>query len=120
MELRQLEYFEAVQRNKNFTHAAAELHVTQPTVTTAIKNLEKELGVSLFDREGGRHGTDARGRGTPDTHSDHSEKCKENLRPCRRGEQLPETGSHDWDSSDLLRPHVSSGDGELRTFPPEY
>ena len=53
MELRQLEYFEAVQRNKNFTHAAAELHVTQPTVTTAIKNLEKELGVALFDREGG-------------------------------------------------------------------
>ena len=53
MELRQLEYFEAVQRNKNFTHAAAELHVTQPTVTTAIKNLENELGVSLFDREGG-------------------------------------------------------------------
>lgn len=53
MELRQLEYFEAVYRYKNFTKAAQELHVTQPTVTTAIKNLEKELGVPVFDREGG-------------------------------------------------------------------
>lgn len=53
MELRQLEYFEAVSRHKNFTHAALELHVTQPTVTTAIKNLEKELGVILLDRENG-------------------------------------------------------------------
>ena len=53
MELRQLEYFEAVHRHRNFTKAAQELHVTQPTVTTAIKNLEKELGVLVFDREGG-------------------------------------------------------------------
>jgi len=53
MELRQLEYFEAVYRHRNFTKAAEELHVTQPTVTTAIKNLEKELGVLVFDRENG-------------------------------------------------------------------
>ena len=39
MELRQLEYMEAVYRFKNFTKAAQHLHVTQPTVTTAVKNL---------------------------------------------------------------------------------
>lgn len=50
MELRQLEYMEAVYRFKNFTKAAQHLHVTQPTVTTAVKNLEKELGVLIFDR----------------------------------------------------------------------
>ena len=50
MELRQLKYFAAVSRCRNFTKAANELHVTQPTVTTAIRNLENELGVALIDR----------------------------------------------------------------------
>jgi DNA-binding transcriptional LysR family regulator len=50
MELRQLRYFAAVSRLRNFTRAAAELHVTQPTVTTAVRNLENELGVDLIDR----------------------------------------------------------------------
>lgn len=53
MELRQLEYVEALYQFKNFTKAAQHLHVTQPTVTTAVKNLEKELGVLIFDRSGG-------------------------------------------------------------------
>ncbi|WP_434309653.1 LysR family transcriptional regulator [Hominifimenecus sp. rT4P-3] len=53
MELRQLEYIDALYRFKNFTKAAQHLHVTQPTVTTAVKNLEKELGVLIFDRSGG-------------------------------------------------------------------
>lgn len=53
MELRQLEYVEAVYRFKNFTKAAQNLHVTQPTVTTAVKNLEKELGILIFDRSSG-------------------------------------------------------------------
>ena len=50
MELRQLEYFQAVSRLQNFTRAAEELHVAQPSITSAIHKLEEELGVILFDR----------------------------------------------------------------------
>lgn len=50
MELRQLEYFQAVSRLQNFTRAAEELHVAQPSITNSIQKLEEELGVLLFDR----------------------------------------------------------------------
>lgn len=50
MELRQLEYFQAVSRLQNFTRAAEELHVAQPSITSSIQKLEEELGVTLFDR----------------------------------------------------------------------
>lgn len=50
MEMRQLEYFQAVSRLQNFTRAAQELHVSQPSITNAIQKLEEELGVLLFDR----------------------------------------------------------------------
>ena len=52
MELRQLKYFAAVQEHRSFTRAAQDLHVTQPTVTTALRNLEEELGTPLIDRFG--------------------------------------------------------------------
>ena len=50
MELRQLEYFQMVSRLKNITRAAQRLRVSQPNITVAIKKLEAELGVQLFDR----------------------------------------------------------------------
>jgi DNA-binding transcriptional LysR family regulator len=50
MELRQLEYFYTVSKLNNFTRAAEQLHVAQPSITNAIHNLEQELGVQLFDR----------------------------------------------------------------------
>ena len=50
MELRQLRYFVAVQQYRSFTKASQALHVTQPTITTAIRNLEEELGTTLIDR----------------------------------------------------------------------
>lgn len=50
MELRQLEYFQAVSRLQNFTRAAEELHVAQPSITNSIHKLEEELGVLLLDR----------------------------------------------------------------------
>lgn len=51
MELRQLAYFHAVARYSSFTKAAEELHVSQPAITTAVKNLEDELLVKLFVRD---------------------------------------------------------------------
>ena len=50
MELRQLEYFQMASRLKNITRAAQKLRVSQPNITVAIKKLEAELGVQLFDR----------------------------------------------------------------------
>ncbi len=50
MELRQLEYFQMASRLRNITRAAQRLRVSQPNITVAIKKLEAELGVQLFDR----------------------------------------------------------------------
>jgi DNA-binding transcriptional LysR family regulator len=51
MEMHQVRYFLAVARLLNFTRAADECNVTQPSLTRAIKQLEAELGGDLFRRE---------------------------------------------------------------------
>ena len=50
MELRTIRYFLAVAREENMTRAADLLHVTQPTLSKALKALEDELGKKLFER----------------------------------------------------------------------
>ena len=50
MEIRHLEYFIEVARYKNFSKAAAAVHVSQPSISKAIKELEEELGKPLFSR----------------------------------------------------------------------
>ena len=50
MELKQLEYFQMTSRLKNITRAAKRLSVSQPNITVAIKKLEAELGIQLFER----------------------------------------------------------------------
>jgi len=51
MEMHQVRYFLAVARLLNFTRAAEDCNVTQPSLTRAIKQLEAELGGDLFRRE---------------------------------------------------------------------
>ena len=50
MELRVLKYFLAVAREENITKAAALLHLTQPTLSRQLMQLEEELRVQLFRR----------------------------------------------------------------------
>ncbi len=59
MEIRHLEYFSEVARQLSFTKAASTLHVSQPSISKAIKNLENELGVPLFYRSKQLELTDA-------------------------------------------------------------
>ncbi len=53
MELRVLQYFLAAAREENITKAAALLHITQPTLSRQLMQMEEELGVKLFRR--GKH-----------------------------------------------------------------
>ena len=50
MELRVLKYFLTVAREENITKAAEVLHITQPTLSRQLAQLEEEIGVKLFDR----------------------------------------------------------------------
>ncbi len=52
MTLTELKYIVAVAREKHFGHAAEACFVSQPTLSVAIKKLEDELGVTIFERGG--------------------------------------------------------------------
>jgi DNA-binding transcriptional LysR family regulator len=58
--LKQIKVFRAVARHLSFTRASEELHLTQPAVSMQIKQLERVLGLPLFEQIGKRvHLTDA-------------------------------------------------------------
>lgn len=50
MNLQQCRYVEAIANTGSFTEAAKELYMTQPSLSSAIKDLEAEIGVQLFKR----------------------------------------------------------------------
>ena len=50
MEIRVLKYFLAVAREENITKAAEVLHITQPTLSRQLMQLEDELGAQLYIR----------------------------------------------------------------------
>ena len=54
MDLRSLRYFAEVAQTGNFSRAASRLHRTQPALSRSIRDLEVELGLTLFDRVGRR------------------------------------------------------------------
>ena len=52
MDIHQLKLFVSVYKNKSFTKASEKLHISQPTISEHIKNLENSLSCKLFDRLG--------------------------------------------------------------------
>ena len=50
MDIKQLNYLDALVRTKNYTRAAKELYISQPSLSIAIKNFEKEVGFKIFER----------------------------------------------------------------------
>ena len=50
MNFRNLQYFLAAAEEKNITHAARKLYISQQSLSGHIAKLEEELGVSLFQR----------------------------------------------------------------------
>ena len=54
MDLNTLKYFLVVAGEENITKAAGILHVTQPTLSRQLMNLEEELGIKIFNRSNHR------------------------------------------------------------------
>ncbi len=50
MDLKQLQYFIAVVEHMNYSKAAEKLHISQPSLSNAIKKLEQEIGSQLLER----------------------------------------------------------------------
>lgn len=62
MELKQIEYFLQLARLQHVSQTAAFLDISQPTLSKSLANLEKDLGVPLFDRVGNRIRLNASGQ----------------------------------------------------------
>ena len=54
MELREQVYVTAIARHGSLKQAAAELHISPPTLSIFLNRLEERMGVPLFDRVGKR------------------------------------------------------------------
>jgi len=52
VELRHLRYFAAVVQWKGYREASRHLYVAQPSISQAVSDLENELGIKLFSRDG--------------------------------------------------------------------
>lgn len=99
MELRVLKYFLAVAREENITKAAALLHLTQPTLSRQLMQLEEELGVQLFRRS--RY---------------HIELTEDGMLLRRRAQELvdlAEKTAQEFRKDPELRGEISIGSGDL-------
>ena len=99
MELRVLKYFLAVAQEENITKAAALLHLTQPTLSRQLMQLEDELGVQLFHRS--RY---------------HIVLTEDGMLLRRRAQELVDLAekiAREFHQKDQLRGEISIGSGDL-------
>ncbi|MFJ4708860.1 transcriptional regulator CynR [Streptomyces anulatus] len=96
LELRHLRYLLAVAEHGNFTRAAEELHISQPTLSQQIKQLERTLGVQLLDRTG----RTVRLTDTGAVYTDHARRALRDLAAAERAVH---------DVQDLSRGHLRLG-----------
>lgn len=54
MEVRVLRYFIEVVQERNISNAAKRLHISQPTLSRQLMDLEKELGITLLNEDTGK------------------------------------------------------------------
>lgn len=91
MELRHLKYFVAAAEERNISRAALRLHISQPAVSRLVRELECELGVTLFKRE--RFGLSLTAAG--ELFLEHARKivadCEEAVRALKKPADLPRT-----------------------------
>lgn len=52
MTLQQLKYVIAIAESGSFSRAATKLYVSQPSLTGAVRDLEREIGITVFHRTG--------------------------------------------------------------------
>ena len=102
MEFRSLQYFLMAAREENITKAANLLHLTQPTLSRSVMQLEEELGVKLFTR------------------SNHNIILTEDGMLLKRGAQelvsLVEKTKRDFQQGDVeLTGEIDIGSGEFRS-----
>lgn len=102
MDIRVLDYFLMVAREENITKAAQILHVTQPTLSRQLKQLEAELEVSLFKRS-----------------NHHIELTEEGLLFRRRAQEIVDLSNrskNELKQSDELIGEIEIGCGELQSM----
>lgn len=102
VELRVLNYFLTVAREKTISKAAEVLHLTQPTLSKQLKELEEELGVKLFNR-GNRSIT----------------LTEEGIYLAKRGKEilaLVELTTSNLHVNDIIGGQIAIGAGETRAF----
>jgi LysR family hydrogen peroxide-inducible transcriptional activator len=90
MTLTELSYIVALAQERHFGRAAERCHVSQPTLSIAVKKLEEELDVTLFER------------------------CKNGVQITPLGERIVAmAGGRNRDSENLSVPDCSTGVGSL-------
>ena len=92
MNLQHLRYFLAIVRAGGFTRAARDLHVTQPTVSSGIAELERLLGTRLFNRAGRRVDLTLEGRALLTYALQIEDLVDEAVERVRKGNVLTEQG----------------------------
>ena len=110
MEFRTLKYFLTVAREENITRAAALLHLTQPTLSRQLMQLEEELGVKLFRRSQHHIVLTEAGMLLRRRAQEIVELAEKTARELRPAEEV--TGRISIGSGDLVQYEIYSGDSD--------